>query len=143
MTLEWTFFIKIFLSAVLGGVVGLERELRGKPAGLKTNMIICMGACLYVLIGISIAGANPEGSEISRIVGQIITGVGFLGAGAIMHREDHMIGGLTTAAAIWVVAAIGAAVGIGLYLEAGIVSLSTALFLHFFNEAALINHHKK
>jgi putative Mg2+ transporter-C (MgtC) family protein len=143
MFLDWHFFLKIFLSALFGGVVGLERELRGKPAGLKTNMLISLGSCLYVLIGLSIAGVNPEGSEIARIVGQIITGVGFLGAGTIMHRENQVVGGLTTAAAIWVVAAIGAAVGIGLYLEAGLVSLITAVFLHFLNEVAFAKKPKK
>lgn len=114
--------IKLLAAVVLGGAVGLERELSGKPAGLRTTILICVGAALFThlsiaigLIGLSSAG-QPYG-DVTRIAAQIVTGIGFLGAGAILHERGSVIG-LTTAATIWVVAAIGMAVGSGAYVPA-------------------------
>lgn len=114
--------IKLLAAVVLGSAVGLERELSGKPAGLRTTILICVGAALFThlsiaigLIGLSSAG-QPYG-DVTRIAAQIVTGIGFLGAGAILHERGSVIG-LTTAATIWVVAAIGMAVGSGAYVPA-------------------------
>ncbi|HEY9228674.1 MAG TPA: MgtC/SapB family protein [Gemmatimonadaceae bacterium] len=110
------------LATLLGGAIGLEREYAGKPAGLRTNILICVGAALFTQLSIDIAriGFAPSGQpygDTTRITAQIVSGIGFLGAGAILHGGGSVVG-LTTAATIWVVAAIGAAVGSGAYVDA-------------------------
>lgn len=110
------------LAAVLGATIGVERELAGKPAGLRTNTLICIGAALFMQLSISVAevGFSPDGhpyGDTTRIAAQIVSGIGFLGAGAILQARGSVVG-LTTAATIWVVAAVGAAVGSGAYLDA-------------------------
>lgn len=110
---------KLALSVVLGGVIGIEREFSGKPAGLRTNILICLGSALLMDLSMNV-GALVEGPRIGdpgRIAAQIVTGIGFLGAGTILQARGAVIG-LTTAATIWVVAAIGMIVGAGQYLEA-------------------------
>lgn len=105
---------KLAVSLLLGAFIGFEREVSDKAAGLRTNILICMGACLFTILSIKLGnGAHDPG----RIAAQIVSGIGFLGAGAIM-REGDRVTGLTTAATIWVVAAIGAAAGYGMYLMA-------------------------
>jgi putative Mg2+ transporter-C (MgtC) family protein len=113
---------KLLLATLLGGAIGLERELAGKPAGLRTNILICVGAALFTQLSIDIAkiGFSPDGhpyGDTTRIAAQIVSGIGFLGAGAILHGQGSIVG-LTTAATIWVVAAVGAAVGAGAYIDA-------------------------
>jgi len=113
---------KLLLATVLGGAIGLEREMAGKPAGLRTNILICIGAVLFTQLSIDVAqiGHAQDGrpyGDTGRIAAQIVTGIGFLGAGAILHGEGAVIG-LTTAATVWVVAAIGMAVGAGSYIDA-------------------------
>ncbi len=109
----WTeYMISILLAAVLGGVIGLERAFSGKAAGVRTNILICLGAAAFTLVSRQMLG--EEGS-IARIAAQVVTGVGFLGAGAIIQDRGG-VHGLTTAATIWLVAAIGMACGAGLYL---------------------------
>jgi putative Mg2+ transporter-C (MgtC) family protein len=113
---------KLLLATVLGGAIGLERELAGKPAGLRTNILICVGAALFTQLSIDIAqiGFGKDGQpygDTTRIAAQIVSGIGFLGAGAILHGEGAVVG-LTTAATVWVVAAIGTAVGAGAYVDA-------------------------
>jgi putative Mg2+ transporter-C (MgtC) family protein len=113
---------KLLLATVLGGAIGLERELAGKPAGLRTNILICIGAALFTQLSVDIAriGFTADGrpyGDTTRIAAQIVSGIGFLGAGAILHGEGAVIG-LTTAATVWVVAAVGAAVGAGAYIDA-------------------------
>lgn len=113
---------KLLLASLLGGAIGLERELAGKPAGLRTNILICVGAALFTQLSIDIAqvGFSPDGhpyGDTTRIAAQIVSGIGFLGAGAILHGQGAVVG-LTTAATIWVVAAVGAAVGSGAFLDA-------------------------
>jgi putative Mg2+ transporter-C (MgtC) family protein len=105
---------RLLLAAILGGIIGLERELRHRPAGLRTNMFICFGSCLFTVLSIQLAG-NP--SESTRIASTIVTGIGFIGAGSILHAKGSVIG-LTTAATVFVVAGIGMAAGGGLYVTA-------------------------
>lgn len=106
--------IQLVLASVVGGSIGLERELKGKPAGLRTNILICIGATLYTVLSVQMGNAVGDPT---RIAGQIITGVGFIGAGTILHTRGAVTG-LTSAATIWVVAAIGMALGSGNYVEA-------------------------
>lgn len=105
---------ELFLAALLGGAIGWERGTHGKPAGLRTNILICVGAAL--LTDLSAKLASPYGDP-TRVSAQIVSGIGFLGAGTIIQSRGSVIG-LTTAATLWVVAAIGMAVGGGHYVEA-------------------------
>ena len=114
--------LQLGLATLLGGAIGLERELGGKPAGLRTNILICIGSALYTQLSLAMV---PAGSDASRVAGQIVTGVGFIGAGTILHARGAVVG-LTSAATIWVVAAIGVALGAGHYPEA---LLSTLIVL--------------
>jgi len=106
--------LQVGLATLLGGAIGLERELGGKPAGLRTNILICIGSVLYTHLSIAMMG--PNSPDPTRVAGQIVTGVGFIGAGTILHARGAVVG-LTSAATIWVVAAIGVALGSGYYLE--------------------------
>lgn len=109
--------VKLSLAVLLGGIIGFERELSGKPAGLRTNILICMGAALLMDVStrIGLVDGHRVGDP-ARIAAQIVSGVGFLGAGTIMQAQG-MVTGLTSAATIWVVAAIGMTVGAGYYVE--------------------------
>jgi putative Mg2+ transporter-C (MgtC) family protein len=113
---------RLLLAAVLGGILGFEREMRNKSAGLRTNMLIAMGSALFTLMSYELA-AEGNGDP-GRVAAQIVTGIGFLGAGAIM-RTDAGIHGLTTAATIWVNAAVGVAAGGGEYHLAFIATAVT------------------
>ena len=110
--------VKTFLAAVLGGALGMERQYHDKPAGFATNCLICLGAMLFTILSeyMGQAGGDP-----GRIAAQVVTGVGFIGAGSIL-RDGNKISGLTTAAGVWLVAAIGMAVGYGEYILAAIVT---------------------
>jgi len=109
--MSWEQIVPLLLAAGLGGLIGLERQLHDKPAGLRTNILICLGAAVFTLVSKLMAGEN---GETTRITAQVVTGIGFLGAGAII-REPKGVHGLTTAATIWLVASIGVACGAGLY----------------------------
>ncbi len=111
--------LPLLVAVILGGAVGLERELSGKPAGLRTNILICMGSAMLTDLSMHISfGANGAANgDGGRIAAQIVTGIGFLGAGSILQARGAVVG-LTTAATIWVVAAIGMLVGAGWYVEA-------------------------
>lgn len=103
--------IRLLLAAILGGLLGLEREQRGKAAGIRTHMLVCMGAALFILIP---QQAGISDSEMSRVIQGVIAGIGFLCAGTIITgKDDQGATGLTTAAGIWFTAAIGIAVGLG------------------------------
>ncbi|HLB35394.1 MAG TPA: MgtC/SapB family protein [Gemmatimonadales bacterium] len=115
----------LIMAVLLGGAIGLERELRGKAAGLRTNILICLGATLFTHLSIHISG--PTGDP-GRIAAQVVTGIGFLGAGTILHTRGA-IAGLTSAATIWLVAAIGVAIGTGAIFEAGGATLLTLVVL--------------
>jgi len=116
---------QLALATVLGGAIGLERELGGKPAGLRTNILICIGSALYTKLSITMAGTTADPT---RVAAQIVTGVGFIGAGTILHARGAVVG-LTSAATIWVVAAIGVALGGGYYFEACGTTLLVILVL--------------
>ncbi len=119
---------KILLAALLGFIVGIERDWSGKPAGIRTNMIIAVSSCLFTIL--SIEGFFGNVVDTSRVAAQIVTGVGFLGAGALIHNKNHVTG-LTTAANIWLVAAIGMAVGAGSSGLAAFVAVLTTFSLLF------------
>ncbi|MFZ0684178.1 MAG: MgtC/SapB family protein [Terriglobales bacterium] len=105
---------RLLLAAILGGIIGLERQLRHRPAGLRTNMFICFGAAMFTVLSRQLAGVE---SDSARIAAQIIPGIGFIGAGSILHARAT-VQGLTTASTLFVVAGIGMAAGGGLYLIA-------------------------
>src|SRR5207248_8181788 len=107
--------LRLILAAFLGGVIGLERELKHKPAGLRTNMFICFGSAMFTILSSELAG--QFGGDHTRIAAQIISGIGFIGAGSILHSRGSVTG-LTTAATLFVVASIGMSVGGGLYVPA-------------------------
>ncbi len=118
--------ISIILAAFLGAAVGLERELSGKSAGLRTNLLICLGAAIFTIISKRMVDVT-EGST-TRIAAQIVTGVGFLGAGAVI-QDRRGVHGLTTAATIWLVASIGMACGAGFHKLAAIATLIVIVVL--------------
>jgi putative Mg2+ transporter-C (MgtC) family protein len=106
--------VRLLLAATLGGIIGLERQFRHKPAGLRTNMFICFGAAMFTVLSRQLAGVE---SDSARIAAQIIPGIGFIGAGSILHARASVTG-LTTAATLFVVASVGMAAGGGLYWTA-------------------------
>lgn len=121
--------IKVVMAIICGGLIGFERELKNKPAGLKTNILICLGSTLYTIVSLLMAESFIDSSfrgDPARVAAQIVPGIGFLGAGAIM-RSHASITGLTTAATIWIVAAIGMCIGSG-YPLVGFVFTMTVLF---------------
>jgi len=127
-SLSWDAAIKVSLAALLGAIVGLERVAGGHAAGLRTNMMIAISSCLFTIL--SIEGFSMQGSshDTARVAAQIVTGVGFLGAGALLQTKKH-IRGLTTAATIWLVAAIGMAVGVGVYFIAIYTTVMSTILL--------------
>ncbi|HEY2496896.1 MAG TPA: MgtC/SapB family protein [Candidatus Angelobacter sp.] len=120
--------VRLVLAAVLGGIIGLERELKRRPAGLRTNMFICFGAAMFTILSTELAGEWGIGDH-TRIAAQIIPGIGFIGAGSILHDKGG-VSGLTTAATLFVVASIGMAAGGGLYLMAIFSTMLIYLALH-------------
>ena len=121
--------VRLIIAAALGGAIGLERQLKHRPAGLRTNMFICLGSAMFTMLSDELA--QDHSGDHTRIAAEIIAGIGFIGAGSILHRKGELVSGLTTAATLFVVASIGMAVGGGLYLTAtfatGIILI--ALFL--------------
>jgi putative Mg2+ transporter-C (MgtC) family protein len=123
ITLEMA--LRLVLATVLGGIIGLQRELTGKEAGLRTNMLICLGSALFTVLSIiAFPGGDP-----SRLSAGVITGIGFIGAGVILHRTGGTVIGLTSAATIWSVAAIGVAAGAGKYIIAIVATVLALVIL--------------
>jgi putative Mg2+ transporter-C (MgtC) family protein len=119
---------RLLMACAMGAVIGIEREWRHKASGLRTNMLICMGAALFTVLSAVVAG--EESSNKAQIASNIVQGIGFLGAGLILHTRSRVLG-LTSAATVWVVAAIGMACGAGLYVEAAIATVIVYCALRF------------
>jgi len=134
MTID--FALRILVAALLGGAVGLEREYRDKAAGFRTHFLVALGSALFMIIsahGFQDALVTPEHRlDVSRIAAQVVSGIGFIGAGTIIFQKN-VVRGLTTAASIWVTAAIGLTCGAGMYALAGIATLFVLLGLEAFN----------
>ncbi len=124
----WDAALKIAAAALLGAIVGLERVWGGRPAGLRTNMLIAISSCLFTILSIEGFPLQGAAQDTARVAAQIVTGVGFLGAGAVLQSKQH-VRGLTTAASIWLVAAIGMAVGTGLLFLAIFTTVFSTLVL--------------
>ena len=119
MPIELEMVLRLLMAVALGAIIGYQRERAGKPAGLRTHVLICVGAALFTMASIYSFGAAADPS---RVAAGIVIGIGFLGAGAIIRREGGVVEGLTTAATIWVVAAIGLTAGAGLYIVSAITT---------------------
>ena len=119
--------LRLLLAAVLGGAIGFQREMSKKPAGLRTHILICMGSALFTVVSVLGFSGNVDPT---RIAAGVVTGIGFIGAGVIFRgmRGDKVMG-ITTAASIWVTAAIGIAAGAGLYIIAATAAVVTVLVL--------------
>lgn len=115
------FWTRLAVTVFCGGIIGLERQLRGKPAGIRTSILICLGTTVFISLGLHL---NPQAQDSTRVLGQVVTGIGFIGAGVIMGKEN-IVKGVTSAAIIWVLAAIGAAIGLGLYATSITLTLVT------------------
>lgn len=111
LQIDISFFIKLLVAFIAGAIIGLERQWRGKPAGIRTSCLICIGTMLFIHLSILI---SPNTADQARVLAQLITGIGFLGAGVILTK-DGLLHGVTSAAIIWSLAAIGACVGFGYY----------------------------
>jgi len=118
--------LRVLLAAVLSAVIGYQREKAGKAAGLRTHILISVGAALFTAVSIQGFGF---GADTSRVAAGVVAGIGFIGAGAIIHRDGGIVEGLTTAATIWSVAAIGLAAGVGLYVTAVVVTAIVLIVL--------------
>jgi putative Mg2+ transporter-C (MgtC) family protein len=119
---EVDFAIRLGVCLLFGALIGVERELRHKPAGISTNCFVMAGACLFTFVSFSIDPNSP-----ARIAAQVVSGVGFLGAGMILKSESNTVKNLTTAAAVWFAAAIGMAIGLGWYLIAAMATVYAVL----------------
>ena len=124
MIIDWEILLRLVLAAIAGGLVGFERSTAKKPAGIRTLMLVGMGAALFTVVSITaFADSDP-----TRIAAGIVTGIGFLGAGTIFRAKNQVMG-LTTAASMWAVAAIGIAVGLGEYFLAATATMLVVLIL--------------
>lgn len=124
------FWIRLGVALGCGAAIGLERQLRGKPAGIRTSMLVCLGTLLYIRLGVDLQNSHADPT---RVLGQVITGIGFLGAGVILTQGGHVFG-ITSAAVMWVLASIGAAVafdrlGMAIAITATVVSILVGLNL--------------
>ena len=123
MSSEVEMILRLLLAAALGAIIGYQRERAKKPAGLRTHVLICIGAAVFTIVSIYGFGATDD---TARVAAGVVAGVGFLGAGAIIRGGEGIVAGLTTAATIWAVAGVGLAAGAGLYL---VSAVATALIL--------------
>jgi len=134
--------IKLLLACALGGTIGFLREWHGKAAGFRTHMMVCMGSALFTIVSLFLA-MQFNGVDAARVASGVVMGVGFLGGGAII-REGGAVRGLTTAASVWTVAAIGLAVGSGMYFASVAATVLTLIILHILSivERKYISHHQ-
>ena len=138
MDMTWEFILRIFVAALLGGAIGLEREYRAKEAGMRTHFLVALGSALFMIVsayGFEGALGSPEHRwDVSRVAAQVVSGSGFIGAGTIIfHKSENVVRGLTTAAGLWVTAAIGLACGGGLYILAAASTFLVLVGLEAFN----------
>ena len=138
MDMSWELILRIFVAAVLGGIIGLEREYRAKEAGFRTHFLVALGSALFMVVsayGFEDVVAMPgHRLDVSRVAAQVVSGIGFIGAGTIIfHKSENVVRGLTTAAGVWVVAAIGLACGGGLYKLAVAATVLVLAGLEAFN----------
>lgn len=120
---EWSIAFRLLLALLMGGLIGMERGRHGRAAGMRTHVLVCVGACMTALVGLFMS----DTADATRIAAQVISGIGFLGAGTIMIRNQSVITGLTTAAGVWCTATIGIALGYGFYLAALIATVITII----------------
>lgn len=127
--------LKLVLAAFMGGLIGFERETHGRAAGLRTHILVCMGSALIMMTSLYVcqAAADPGSCDPSRIAAGVVTGLGFLGAGTIL-RFRASVKGLTTAASLWTVGAIGLAIGTGFYKAAFATTILVLITLAFFSK---------
>ncbi len=142
-SLPWHTVGRIAVAALLGGIIGLEREWTGHVAGLRTTMLVAIGSCLFTVLSVEAFPIKGSAQDTARIAAQIVTGIGFLGAGAVFQNKNH-VRGLTTAATIWLVAAIGMAVGTGMYFLATFTTIITEIVLFALKPVSdwLQGHHR-
>ncbi len=126
MAIEIEIVLRLLLATALGTIIGYQRERANRPAGLRTHILVCVGAALFTVVSVYGFGSLADPG---RVAAGIVTGIGFLGAGAIIQREGGLVAGLTTAATIWIVAAIGMAAGAGLYIAASVVAAIAMIVL--------------
>jgi putative Mg2+ transporter-C (MgtC) family protein len=132
MSIDWNLILRLVIAGLMGGIIGLERESRAKEAGIRTHFIVALGSALFMIIS---QYAFNGRFDAARVAAQVVSGIGFLGAGVIIFQKN-VIRGVTTAAGLWVVAAIGLACGAGMYVVAGTATVLTAICLemmHFFH----------
>lgn len=127
---------RVLLAGAIAALIGLEREREGKPAGIRTYGLVGMGAAIFTVVGILAFGAGDPGS---RVAAQIVTGIGFIGAGTILHMRRRIVG-LTTAAGLWAAAAVGMAIGGGLYILGVGAGIAMFLLLQFLRPEWLVEH---
>ena len=120
--------LRLLLALLMGGLIGMERGRHGRAAGMRTHVLVCVGACMTALVGLYLLQINPN-EDASRIAAQVISGIGFLGAGTIMIRNQSVITGLTTAAGLWTSAGVGLALGVGFYEAAAAAGLAVFFVL--------------
>ena len=138
MEMEFDFILRIFVAALLGGAIGLEREYRAKEAGFRTHFLVALGSALFMIVSAygfeDVVMLPGHRLDVSRVAAQVVSGIGFIGAGTIIfHKSENVVRGLTTAAGVWVVAAIGLACGGGMYKLAIASTLLVLVGLEAFN----------
>ena len=136
--MEYEFILRIFVAAMLGGFIGLEREFRAKEAGLRTHFLVALGSALFMIVSAYGFEGDMTSTDLrwdfSRGAAQVVSGIGFIGAGTIIFRKDeNVVSGLTTAAGLWVTAAIGLACGGGMYVLSIVSTLLVLVGMEAFN----------
>ena len=136
--MEYEFILRIFIAAVLGGLIGLEREWRAKEAGFRTHFLVALGSALFMIVSAygfeGVMTTAEHRWDVSRVAAQVVSGIGFIGAGTIIFRKsENIVSGLTTAAGLWVTAAIGLACGGGMYILATACTVMVLFGLEAFN----------
>jgi putative Mg2+ transporter-C (MgtC) family protein len=124
------FVLRLSIAALLAGIIGIDREIRNKTMGLRTLMLVSTGAALFTMLGIELTGAAKEYVEIdpARVLQGVVSGIGLIAMGGVMHKDDR-VRGATTGASVWVVGSIGAACGLGLYVQAAVATTIAAFIV--------------